>query len=83
MAGMPSSLIQRAEEILHELEGKQTNERGGSLASTDSPGLQLSIFDAHSEVFTGIRSMISDVDINNLTPVEALVILSEIKKKIK
>lgn len=83
MAGMPSLLIKRAEEILHELESKQMQEREVSLTESEMPGLQLSIFDTHTEVFTGIRSMISDVDINNLTPVEALVILNEIKNKIK
>ncbi len=83
MAGMPASLIQRAEEILRELESKQDQEGGNVFSGSDVPGLQLSIFDTHSEVFTGIRSMISEVDINNLTPVEALVMLNEIKKKIK
>jgi DNA mismatch repair protein MutS len=81
MAGMPPVLIKRAEEILRELEKKQ----GVSVLSEQKPevpGIQLSIFDTHTEVFAGIREMMSGVDINNLTPVEALVILSEIKKKI-
>jgi DNA mismatch repair protein MutS len=81
MAGMPAVLVKRAEEILEELEKKQ----GIQVLSAQKPdvsGIQLSIFDAHTEVFGGIREMMSGVDVNNLTPVEALVILSEIKKKI-
>ena len=52
----------------------------GSLAA---PQLQLSIFDAHSEVFDDIRSMLSAIDINRLTPVEALLKLNDIKEKLK
>ena len=43
--------------------------------------MQLSIFDEHSLVFDEIRKILGKVDVNALTPVEALVILSEIKKK--
>ena len=81
MAGMPLVLVNRAEEILRELEKKQ----GISVSSAhkpEVPGIQLSIFDTHTEVFAGIREMMGGVDVNNLTPLEALVILSEIKKKI-
>ena len=81
MAGMPPVLVKRAEEVLRELEKKQ----GISVLSEQKqevPGIQLSIFDTHTEVFAGIREMMSGVDVNNLTPLEALVILSEIKKKI-
>jgi DNA mismatch repair protein MutS len=42
--------------------------------------VQLSIFDAHSATFSDIRSMLEGIDINRLTPVEALLKLSEIKK---
>ena len=81
MAGMPPVLVKRAEEILIELEKKQ----GIAVLSEQKPevpGIQLSIFDTHTEVFEGIREMMNGVDVNNLTPVAALVILSEIKKKI-
>jgi DNA mismatch repair protein MutS len=82
MAGMPQNLIQRADEILQELEKKQQSTVKIQEAVAETQGVQLSIFDTHTEVFTGLREMISKVDINNLTPVEALVILNEIKKKI-
>jgi DNA mismatch repair protein MutS len=41
--------------------------------------MQLSIFDAHTETFELIRKMLNDLDINRLTPVEALLKLNEIK----
>ena len=83
MAGMPQNLIQRADEILQELEKKQQSTLKVQESVAATQGVQLSIFDTHTEVFTGLREMISNVDINNLTPVEALVILNDIKKKIK
>ena len=48
-----------------------------------APKMQLSIFDAHSETFAGIRSLLEGIDINRLTPVEALLKLQEIKGKLK
>jgi DNA mismatch repair protein MutS len=43
---------------------------------------QLSIFDAHTETFESIREELDAIDINNLTPVEALMKLQAIKKKL-
>ena len=89
MAGMPPSLIDRANEILSQLEerGKKT-EVGGQkpsdiLKSISGPKMQLSIFDAHSETFDEIRKMLEGIDINRLTPVEALLKLQEIKGKLR
>jgi DNA mismatch repair protein MutS len=80
MAGMPSSLVQRAEQLLLQLESHHQNaEEKGSEPFTE---MQLSIFDAHTEVFEDIRKMLKKIEIDKLTPVEALVILSEVKKKI-
>ena len=78
MAGMPPDLIRRAEQLLRQLEKSQSNLSVNAMA----PELQLSIFDTHTEVFTEIRKLLEATDINGLTPVEALVMLSEIKKKI-
>lgn len=81
MAGMPLSLVNRAGQLLAALEKKQSS--GEQLDLTpDAQGMQLTIFDAHTEVFDEIRKMLSAIDINSLTPVEALVALDEIKKKI-
>ena len=81
MAGMPLSLVNRAGQLLAALEKKQSAGEQFDLSS-DAPGMQLTIFDAHTEVFEEIRKMLTAIDINSLTPVEALVALSEIKKKI-
>ncbi len=81
MAGMPISLVNRAGQLLAELEKKQSGDNG--LPSIgDATGMQLTIFDTHTEVFEEIRKMLAEIDINSLTPVEALVALNEIKKKI-
>ena len=88
MAGMPPSLIQRANEILAQLEEKQLDESvNPSLSSQvkklSSPKMQLSIFDAHTETFEQIRKLLEGIDINRLTPVEALLKLNEIKNTLK
>jgi DNA mismatch repair protein MutS len=84
MAGMPPSLINRANEVLKKLE----ENRGGDdisevVQQLGAPKLQLSIFDAHSDTFAEIRKLLDDIDINRLTPVEALMKLNEVKNKIK
>lgn len=98
MAGMPASLIDRANEILAQLEEKQFDEDSEEHSSQmqqskkhlekqvkelNHPKMQLSIFDAHSQTFDDIRKRLNDIDINRLTPVEALMKLNEIKGLIK
>ncbi len=98
MAGMPPSLIARANEILEQLEEKQVDENNGekkeritsaknqlenNIKNVGAPKMQLSIFDAHSQTFTEIRKQLEDIDINRLTPVEALMKLNEIKGLLK
>jgi DNA mismatch repair protein MutS len=89
MAGMPPSLIERANEILKHLETKHVDDTGqatGSgqtLKSMANPKIQLSIFDAHSETFDEIRKLLRDLDINRLTPVEALLKLQEIRNRLQ
>ncbi len=88
MAGMPPSLIARANEILKQLEEKQSGEENKNSTLRDGvknisqPQMQLSIFDVHSQAFEEIRTMLNEVDINRLTPVEALLKLQEIKNKV-
>jgi len=81
MAGMPISLVNRAGQLLAALEKKQAGDNGLPIIA-ETPGMQLTIFDTHTEVFDEIRKMLTAIDINSLTPVEALVALNEIKKKI-
>jgi DNA mismatch repair protein MutS len=89
MAGMPPALIDRANEILTQLE-KSRDDNGNmhkgdmkeSMKNLNNPKMQLSIFDAHSITFDAIRSLLENTDINRLTPVEALLKLQEIKSKL-
>jgi DNA mismatch repair protein MutS len=84
MAGMPSDLIARAKEILLHLEEKHADHReADKMRNISSSRLQLNIFDAHSETFDDIRNMLDGIDINRLTPVEALLKLNEIKNLLK
>lgn len=94
MAGMPPSLIDRANEILKHLETKHVNEEEENTSSSKeqnrnkikalaAPQFQLSIFDAHSQTFSDIRNLLGSIDINRLTPVEALLKLQEIKDMLK
>jgi DNA mismatch repair protein MutS len=89
MAGMPPVLIKRANEMLQQLEERRDN---GKTTTTESikaisgnpfSKVQLNIFDAHSVTFEEIRLLLESVDINRLTPVEALLKLQEIKQKIR
>jgi DNA mismatch repair protein MutS len=88
MAGMPNSLIDRANDILKQLESKHVDEELGETvkkiaSKQEMARMQLSIFDAHSETFDDIRQLLEGIDINRLTPVEALLKLQEIKSKLK
>jgi DNA mismatch repair protein MutS len=84
MAGMPPTLISRANEVLKKLEENRGSEDiGEAVKDLSAPKVQLSIFDAHSDTFNEIRKLLEDIDINRLTPVEALMKLNEVKNKIK
>ena len=87
MAGMPPALINRANAILKQLEEKHADGDGADMSKAVKqlaiPQMQLSIFDAHSEVFDDIRARLENTDINRLTPVEALLKLNEIKNLLK
>lgn len=90
LAGMPSSIIQRANQILKDLEQGARNQEagcnsqekiGGGKAQVSAPsGMQLSFFQLDDPVLEQIRDEVKTLDINNLTPLEALNKLSEIKK---
>lgn len=81
MAGMPPELLSRAKEVLKSLESKQVAQTTlENLKLVTGPKVQLSIFDTHTETFKEIRNILSSIDINRLTPVEALIKLNEIKQ---
>ncbi len=84
LAGMPQSIVKRAEQILKQLESE--NRQNGiskkptaEIASTRG-GMQLSFFQLDDPILSQIRDEILHTDINNLTPVEALNKLNDIKK---
>jgi len=99
MAGMPPELIKRANEILKVLEDSRESQVSNSgesqagkpkvenitqsIKQLNVPQMQLSIFDAHSQTFDDMRKMLTEIDINRLTPVEALMKLNEIKGLLK
>ena len=83
MAGMPRSVVQRAEEILKQLENTQHRENLAKPLEnigTKREGVQLSFFQLDDPVLKQIRDEIKNLDINRLTPLEALNKLNEIKK---
>jgi DNA mismatch repair protein MutS len=86
MAGMPRSVVSRADEILKELE-QSHNKKELTKPIADiaghREGMQLSIFQLDDPVLKQIRDEILEIDIDNLTPVEALNKLYNIKKLLK
>ncbi|WP_229130405.1 DNA mismatch repair protein MutS [Ancylomarina sp. 16SWW S1-10-2] len=83
MAGMPKSVVKRANDILEQLEGNQNeevlNKPVGEIAQ-QREGYQMSFFQLDDPVLKQIRDEIKGMDVNNLTPIEALNKLNEIKK---
>ena len=87
MAGMPKSIVKRANEILKQLESdnRQQGISGKPLAevSENRGGMQLSFFQLDDPILCQIRDEILNLDVNNLTPIEALNKLNDIKKIVK
>ena len=87
MAGMPKSIVKRANEILKQLESdnRQQGIAGKPLAevSENRGGMQLSFFHLDDPILCQIRDEILNLDVNNLTPIEALNKLNDIKKIVR
>lgn len=89
IAGMPKSIVKRAEAILKQLEADNSNM--GTVAAKPNAqqinqsreGMQLSFFQLDDPILCQIRDEILGLDVNNLTPVEALNKLNDIKKIVK
>ena len=84
LAGMPQSIVKRADEVLRHLEkvNRQTDQATAAALSSDSQieeGVQLSFFQLDDPVLTQLRDEIIGLDINNLTPMAALNKLHDIK----
>lgn len=83
MAGMPQSIVKRADSILKQLESdnrKQDISKPISDITENREGYQLSFFQLDDPVLSQVRDEIKSLDVNNLTPMEALNKLSDIKK---
>lgn len=85
MAGMPAKLVGRANEILKRLEQERT---GGedikdSLKKVQKQAYQLQMFSIEDPILVKIRDMLNNLDVNTLTPVEALMKLDEIQRVLK
>ncbi|MDE6463912.1 MAG: DNA mismatch repair protein MutS, partial [Muribaculaceae bacterium] len=85
LAGMPQAIVQRADKVLAELERKAADSADGSGSRISVPkpetvaGMQLSFFQLDDPVLSQVRDELLGVDINNLTPLEALTKLHDIR----
>ena len=81
LAGMPPSVIKKAEEILIDLEKSHKKFGGKEIKeSKNEQDFQLSFFELNDPVLQQIQDELKNIDINSLTPIEALIKLNEIKK---
>ena len=86
LAGMPSSIVRRADEILRQLEDDVSHEglgKGIHAAPEKCEGVQMNFFQLDDPVLCQIRDELLNIDINALTPLEALNKLNDIKKLVK
>lgn len=87
MAGMPKSIVKRANDILKQLEADNRQQGIASKPMTEvgetRGGMQLSFFQLEDPVLCQIRDEILNLDVNNLTPLEALNKLNDIKRIVK
>ena len=84
MAGMPQSLINRANEIMHKLEEKSMKENNRQQLKQIQPNnFQLSFFDTSSQELQQLKQLLNTIDVNQLTPVESLMKLAELKALVK
>ncbi|MBL6877355.1 MAG: DNA mismatch repair protein MutS [Flavobacteriaceae bacterium] len=82
IAGMPSKVLNKAHQILKKLEKSHSNEELTGKVKSIKDDIQLQFFNLDNPVLEELKDEISKIDINSLTPVEALLKLSELKKKI-
>jgi DNA mismatch repair protein MutS len=92
MAGMPKSIVERANQILLQLEEKHITEEGGNkaanqhIASTlkqvEQP-MQLKIFETVDPRMEKVKSILQGIDLNTMTPIETMMKLNELKKLVR
>jgi DNA mismatch repair protein MutS len=79
MAGMPYSVLKRAEEVLHQLESARATSDTKPKIEKKDEGYQLSFINLDDPLLLDIKEQIMDTDVDRLTPVEALMKLNDIK----
>lgn len=85
MAGLPRTIIHRAQEILHEMEGhaltgkKKKSPRSPARRTSNGDSIQLQIFDMKDEKALKIKEELSQLDVNTLSPIESLLKLKELQ----
>jgi DNA mismatch repair protein MutS len=82
MAGMPQMVIQKAQKILKKLEKNHSSESLSGIKSVKDE-MQLNIFNLDDPLLEEIREDIMNLDINTLTPIEALMKLNELKRTLQ
>jgi DNA mismatch repair protein MutS len=84
MAGMPAQVIERSKTILQQLEKSHSRENltGNVKEVASQAAMQLSFFQLDDPTLAMVREQILNLDINTLTPVEALMKLNDIKKAV-
>ena len=84
MAGMPKSIVKRSDEILKQLESdnrqQEIKNKPVKKIASGAEGYQLSFFQLDDPILSQVRDEIKNLDVNNLTPMEALNKLNDIKK---
>ncbi|MGB0806438.1 MAG: DNA mismatch repair protein MutS [Salibacteraceae bacterium] len=84
MAGMPSKVITKANEVLNKLEKSRSEDSNSNVIkeASDDQNVQLSFFQLDDPALMELKTIIMDTNINTLTPIEALMKLNEIKNKL-
>ncbi|MBX0335502.1 DNA mismatch repair protein MutS [Pontibacter sp. HSC-14F20] len=85
MAGMPNSVVLRADEIMHHLEKEKVSEHAPKQRMKSAPknNYQLSMFELQDPQLQRVKELMEQLDINTITPVEALLKLNELKLLLK
>ncbi|MCF0199756.1 MAG: DNA mismatch repair protein MutS, partial [Bacteroidaceae bacterium] len=84
LAGMPGTIVKRADQVLLQLEATKNSEVGGTIQlPKQQDGVQMSFFQLDDPVLCQVRDEILNIDVNNLTPLEALNKLNDIKRIVR
>lgn len=84
LAGMPEAIVKRSDQVLKQLEATKNSEVGGKIQiAHQEQGVQMSFFQLDDPVLCQVRDEILGIDVNNLTPLEALNKLNDIKRIVR